>query len=67
MRLGSITSLLNQKEQINSGNPSILHPQRKVKTIFPAEMIIATVFWDSKGVLHLDFLTGQKIINAQYY
>jgi transposase len=25
------------------------------------------VFWDSKGIIHLDFLTGQKTINAQYY
>jgi histone-lysine N-methyltransferase SETMAR len=28
---------------------------------------MGTVFWDCKGVIHLDFLTGQKAINAQYY
>jgi hypothetical protein len=28
---------------------------------------MATVFWDSKGIIHLDILTGQKTINAQYY
>jgi hypothetical protein len=28
---------------------------------------MATVFWDSKGIIRLDFLTGQKTINAQYY
>jgi hypothetical protein len=28
---------------------------------------MATVFWDSKGIIHLDFLTSQKSINAQYY
>jgi transposase len=28
---------------------------------------MATVFWDSKDIIHLDFLTGQKTINAQYY
>jgi hypothetical protein len=28
---------------------------------------MATVFWDSKGITHLDFLTCQKTINAQYY
>jgi hypothetical protein len=38
-----------------------------VKTIFSAGTITATVFWDSKDVLHLDFLAGQKTINAQYY
>jgi hypothetical protein len=36
-------------------------PPKKVKTIFLAGMIIATVFWDSKGG-HLDFLAGQKTI-----
>ncbi|GFG40370.1 hypothetical protein Cfor_00567 [Coptotermes formosanus] len=30
-------------------------------------MIIATLFWDSKDVLHLDFLAGKKTINAEYY
>jgi transposase len=28
---------------------------------------MTAVFWDSKGIIHLDFLTGQKTINAQYY
>jgi hypothetical protein len=28
---------------------------------------MAVVFWNSKGIIHLDFLTGQKSINAQYY
>jgi hypothetical protein len=28
---------------------------------------MATVFWDYKAIIHLDFLTGQKTINAQYY
>jgi hypothetical protein len=31
-----------------------------VKTIFSAGMIIATVFWDSNGILHMDLLAGQK-------
>ncbi|GFG40210.1 hypothetical protein Cfor_09798, partial [Coptotermes formosanus] len=28
-------------------------------------VVTAIVFWESKGVLHLDFLAGQKTINAQ--
>jgi histone-lysine N-methyltransferase SETMAR len=42
-------------------------PPKKAKAIFSAGKIMATVFWDSKGIIHLDFLTGQKTINAQYY
>jgi hypothetical protein len=40
---------------------------KKAKAIFSAGKIMATVFWDSKGIIHLDFLTSQKTINAQYY
>jgi histone-lysine N-methyltransferase SETMAR len=41
-------------------------PPKKAKAIFSAGIMTA-VFWDSKGIIHLDFLTGQKTINAQYY
>jgi histone-lysine N-methyltransferase SETMAR len=67
MRSGSTTSLLNQKEQVSSGNTPILHPQKKAKAIFPAGKSMATVFWDSKCIIHLYFLTGEKTINVQYY
>jgi hypothetical protein len=40
---------------------------KKAKAIFSVGKIMATVFWDSKGIIHLDFLTGQTTINAQYY
>jgi hypothetical protein len=40
---------------------------KRVKTFFSGGMIIANVFWDSKAVLHLDFLAGHKTINVQYY
>ena len=28
---------------------------------------MATIFWDSKGVLYVDFLTEHRTINAEYY
>jgi histone-lysine N-methyltransferase SETMAR len=40
---------------------------KKAKAICSEGKIMATVFWDSKGIIHLDFLTSQKAINAQYY
>jgi histone-lysine N-methyltransferase SETMAR len=42
-------------------------PKKTAKAIFSAGKIMATVFWGSKGIIHLDFLTSQKTINAQYY
>ena len=46
-----------------SGSP----PPLKAKTFSSAGKVMATVFWDSKGVLFIDFLCGRKTINAQYY
>ena len=42
-------------------------PPRKAKTTASAGKVMATIFWDFKGVLHIDFLHGRKTINAQYY
>jgi histone-lysine N-methyltransferase SETMAR len=67
MRPVSTTSLLNRKEQASSANTPILHPPKKAKAIFSAGKILTAVFWDSKGIIYPDFLTGQKTINAQYY
>jgi hypothetical protein len=67
MRPGSTTSLLNQKEHASRSNTPSLHPPKKAKAIFSAGRIMTAVFWDSKGIIYLDFLTGQKTINAQYY
>ena len=42
-------------------------PPVKAKRTPSAGKVMATVFWDFKGVLHVDFLYTQKTINAQYY
>ena len=39
----------------------------KTKTTFSAGKVMATMFWDSKGVLYVDFLTERRTINAEYY
>jgi len=39
----------------------------KAKTQPSAGKVMATVFWDYKGVLHIDFLHDRKTINAAYY
>jgi hypothetical protein len=67
MRPGSTISLLHQKEQASSANTHSPPKKKKAKAVFSAGKIMATVFWNSKGIIHLDFLTGQKAINAQYY
>jgi len=40
---------------------------KKSKTTFCAGKVMATIFWDSKGVLYVDFLTVCRKINSEYY
>jgi len=40
---------------------------KKAKTTFPAGKVMATMFWNSKDVLCVDFLTERRTINAEYY
>jgi hypothetical protein len=42
-------------------------PPRKAKTTFSPGKVMARVFWDSKGIIYVGFLTGQQTINVQYY
>ena len=40
---------------------------RKAKTTFSSGKDMATIFWDSKGLLYVDFVTERRTINAEYY
>lgn len=40
---------------------------KKAKTVSSADKVMATFFWDSQGVLFVDFLTERRTINADYY
>jgi len=40
---------------------------KKVKTMFSAGKVMATIFLDYKGVLYMDFLTEHQTINTEYY
>jgi histone-lysine N-methyltransferase SETMAR len=42
-------------------------PAKKRKTTQSAKKIMATVFWDHKGVLHVDFLTQGDKVKADRY
>lgn len=40
---------------------------KKAKTILSANKVMATVFWDAKGIIFIDYLEKGKTINGQYY
>ena len=40
---------------------------KKFRTIASACKVMASVFWDKRGVIHEDFLPRGAIINSEYY
>ncbi|MCP6559131.1 hypothetical protein NL501_28330, partial [Klebsiella pneumoniae] len=40
---------------------------KKAKTILSAGKVMATVFWDSQGILFIDYLEKGKTITGAYY
>ena len=40
---------------------------KKVKVVSPAGKVMASVFWDAKGIVCIDYLQKGKTINGEYY
>jgi len=40
---------------------------KKAKTVLLAGKVMATVFWDSQGVIYIDYLEKGKTITGLYY
>ncbi|UYV65560.1 hypothetical protein LAZ67_3004693 [Cordylochernes scorpioides] len=55
------------KQQSMQWRPSGSPPPKKDKTVPSAGKVMVSVFWDSEGVLLLDFLNKDKTIAGNYY
>lgn len=51
------------KQWIARGEPAL----KKAKAVLSANKVMATVFWDARGVIHIDYLEKGKTINGEYY
>ena len=40
---------------------------KKEKTTFSAGKVMATIFWEYKGILYVDFLIDRRTTDAEYY
>ena len=40
---------------------------KKAKVGFSANKVMATVFWDARGVMHIDYLQKGRTIYGEYY
>ncbi|UYV78958.1 hypothetical protein LAZ67_17000494 [Cordylochernes scorpioides] len=55
------------KQQSMQWRHSNSPPPKKAKTVPSAGKVMVSVFWDSEGVLHLDFLNKGQTITGNYY
>ena len=67
MKLGYTIICPKQKYSPNSGLQKGNRLQKKAKTVFSAGKVMATVFWDSHGVILIDYLQKGKTITGAYY
>lgn len=51
------------KQWVGKGEPT----PKKAKTILSANKVMATVFWDARGIIYIDYLEKGKTITGQYY
>src|SRR5436190_23921294 len=54
---------IQSKQWTAKGEPA----PKKAKTVFSAGKVMATVFWDSHGVILIDYLQKEKTITGAYY
>lgn len=55
------------KEQSKQWKHSDSPPPKKAKAIPSAGKVMATVFWDARGIIFVDYLEKGKTINGEYY
>ncbi|GFU60616.1 histone-lysine N-methyltransferase SETMAR [Trichonephila clavipes] len=55
------------KIQSKQGTVNAEPPPKKVETVFSAGKVMTTVFWNSHGVILIDYLQKGKPITGAYY
>ena len=56
-------SKMQSKQWKHLGSP----PPKKFKSFHSAAKVIASIFWDSQGVIMIDYLEQGRMINGAYY
>lgn len=55
------------KQQSKQWTEAGVSGPKKAKTVKSAGKVMATVFWDARGIIFIDYLEKGKTINSQYY
>jgi len=67
MKLGSTTSILSQNNAKYAVETCRVPTPKKFKVCASAGKVMASVFWDSQGVIMVDYLEQGKTITGDYY
>ncbi|GBN67408.1 hypothetical protein AVEN_236337-1 [Araneus ventricosus] len=51
------------KQRVFKGDPA----PKKAKTVTSPGKVMATVFWDARGIIYVDYLAKGQTINGEYY
>lgn len=51
------------KQWISTGESA----PKKAKAVLSANKVMATVFWDARGIIHIDYLQKGRTVNGEYY
>ena len=53
----------------NSQNNGLhrMNQPKKAKTIKSVGKVMATIFWDTRSIIDIDYLTSKQTINGDYY
>ena len=54
---------MQSKQWKHLGSP----PPKKFKRVHSAEKLIASIFWESQGVIMIEYLEHGRTINGAYY
>jgi histone-lysine N-methyltransferase SETMAR len=55
------------KEQSKQWTSPTERAPKKAKTVLSAGKVMATVFWDKRGIIYIDYLPPKRTINGEYY
>jgi hypothetical protein len=57
----------NAKERSEQWTETGELASKKAKTVSSAGKVMASVFWDVRGIIFIDYLQIRKTINSEYY
>ena len=53
--------------EVHAVETPVFSPTKNAKVVSSAGKVMASVFWDAKGIVHIEYLQKGHMINGEYY